>query len=240
MFPAADQEPLPESLWDDLRRCAVATLTANLIKLGFRNTFIQAARPLRSGVRLAGVATTMRMLPAREDLANPAYTSSPDYAHRKAVERVGPGQVLVIDARGDLRSGVLGDILATRMQQRGCAGVITDGAVRDSAALAALEMPVFAAGRHGAPHTALQLATGLDEPVQCGGVLVLPGDVIAGDDDGVVIIPRKVAVEVARSSREQEQLEEFVLEKIRGGASIVGVYPPGPEVMAEYRDLHRP
>lgn len=234
-----ERVPLPDRLWDDLREVAVATLTANLLKRGFRNTFLRNVRPLRSGVRMAGEALTLRMLPAREDLADPAFTSSPEYAHRKAVEIVGPQQVLVIDARGDLSSGVLGDILATRMQQRGCAGVVTDGAVRDSPTLAGLELPVFAAGRHGAPHTASQIATGLGEPAQCAGVLVLPGDVVVGDDDGVVIIPRAIAAELAEQSREQERLEAFVLEKIRAGASIVGVYPPSAAVLEEYRSQRR-
>lgn len=235
MLRMPERTPLPEHFWDDLREVAVATLTGNLIKRGYRNAFLRGVFPLRAGVRLVGEALTLRMLPAREDLADPAFTSSPEYAHRKAVETIGPRQVLVIDARGDLGSGVLGDILATRMQQRGCAGVVTDGAVRDSPTLAGLEMPVFAAGRHGAPHTASQIATGLGEPAQCAGVLVLPGDVVVGDDDGVVIIPRALAVELAEQSREQERLEAFVVAKIRAGASIVGVYPPSPAVLEEYR-----
>jgi regulator of RNase E activity RraA len=227
-------EPLPASLWDDLRSGSVATLSTALIRRGLRATMMRGVFPLRPGARLAGEAFTVRYLPAREDLHDPALLANPEYPQRKAIETIGPGQVLVIDARGDLGAGVLGEILITRMQQRGAAGLVSDGPVRDVAGIRALDWPVFAAGGHPAQHTDRHLAVSMNEPIACGGVLVMPGDVLAGDDDGVVVLPRAVAAEVARSAREQDEIEAFVLEKIQGGSAIVGVYPPNEQTRSEF------
>jgi regulator of RNase E activity RraA len=230
----AELAPLPATLWEDLRAASVATLSTALIRRGLRATMMRGVFPLRPGARLAGEAFTVRYAPTREDVADPALLANPEYPQRKAVEAIGPGQVLVIDARGDLAAGVLGEILITRMARRGAAGLVSDGPVRDAAGIRALDWPVFAAGGHPAQHTDRHLAVGMNEPVACGGVLVLPGDVLVGDDDGVVVLPRAVAAEVARAAREQDAIEAFVLEKIQAGSSIVGVYPPNEATRAEF------
>lgn len=218
--------PLPFTLWDDLLTASVATLSTALIKRGLRATMMMTGVfLLRPGVQLAGEALTVRYAPAREDQTDPALLANPEYPQRKAIELIGPGQVLVMDARGDLQAGVLGEILITRMQQRGAAGLVTDGAMRDAAGIRALDWPVF--------------AVGLNEPVACGGVLVRPGDVIVGDDDGVVVLPRAVTAEIAQAAREQDELEAFVLEKIRAGSPIVGVYPPNDATWAEFDAARR-
>lgn len=226
--------PLPESLWEDLRVASTATLSTMLIRRGLRQTHMRGVFPLQAGARLAGEALTLRFVPAREDVSDPALLANPEYPQRKAVEQIGPGQVLVVDARGELGAGILGGILARRMARRGAAGIVTDGAVRDAADLRARAMPVFAAAAHPAPHTALHLAADLDRPITCGGVLVLPGDVVVGDDDGVVVLPRAVAAEVGREARAQEELEAFVQRRVDAGSSIVGVYPPNAETRAAF------
>ena len=231
---SALDEPLPQSLWDDLRIASTATLSTVLIRRGLRQTQMRGMFPLRPGARLAGEAVTLRFVPAREDLSDPAMLANPEYPQRKAVETISAGQVLVVDARGELGAGILGGILALRMARRGAAGIVTDGAVRDASDLRALEMPVFAAAPHPAQHTALHLAVDLNRPIACGGVLVLPGDVIAGDDDGVVVLPRAVAAEVAREARAQDEMEAFVQRRIDAGSSIVGVYPPNAETRAAF------
>jgi len=235
--PALD--PLPASLWADLRIASTATLSTVLIRRGLRATMMSGVFPLRPGARVAGEATTLRFVPAREDLLDPAMLANPEYPQRKVVENIEPGRVLVVDARGDLRAGILGDILVTRMAARGAGGLVTDGAMRDAGSFRQLEWPVFAGGAHPAQHTDRHLAVAIDEPIGCGGVLVRPGDVIAGDDDGVVVLPRAVATEVARAAREQDELEAFVQQKIAGGSSIVGVYPPNEATRAEFEAKRR-
>jgi regulator of RNase E activity RraA len=227
-------EPLPESLWQDLAIATTATLSTVLIGRGLRSTMMTGVFPLRPGAKVAGEAMTLRFVPAREDMSDPAMLANPEYPQRKAVENIPAGKVLVVDARGDTRAGILGDILVTRMKARGAKGLITDGALRDAGSIRAMDWAVFAAGAHPAQHTDRHFAAGIDETIGCGGVMVRPGDVVVGDDDGVVVLPRSVAAEVARAAREQDELETFVQQKIAGGSSIVGVYPPNEATRAEF------
>ena len=234
MLKANDSAPLPDQLWRDLALATTATLSTALARRGLHAVCMIGPRPLRAGMRLAGEAYTLRLLPTREDLGEPTFLADPAYPQRHAIETVGPGQVLVVDARGDLRAGILGDILTLRIARRGAAGLVIDGAVRDAAGVAGTGLPVFAAGAHPLQHTAVHVAADEQLPIQCGGVLVKPGDVIVGDDDGVLVIPRAVAAEVAADAAEQERLEQFVLRKIDAGSSIRGVYPPNEATRAEY------
>lgn len=234
MLKPNDSQPLPEQLWKDLKTASTATLSTALARRGLRSVCMTGPRPLQPGMRFAGEAYTLRMLPTREDVGEPTFLANPDYPQRHAVEAVGPGQVLVVDARGDLRAGILGDILTLRIARRGAVALVTDGAVRDATGVANVGMSVFAAGAHPLQHTAIHVAADEQLPIQCGGVLVLPGDIIAGDDDGVLVIPRAVAAEVAADAAEQERLEQFVYHKIDGDASIRGVYPPNDATRAEY------
>lgn len=226
--------PLPATLWQDLTIASTATLSTVLNRRGLRSLFMRGVLPLRPGARLAGEAMTLRMAPAREDLYDPAVLGNPQYPQRWACENIAPGHVLVVDARGELGAGILGGILVTRMAARGAAGLVTDGAVRDAEGIRALNFPAFVGGVHPAEHIHRHFAVGVDEVIGCGGVLVRPGDVIVGDDDGVVVLPRAVAAEVTRAAREQEELETFVQRKIAAGASIIGVYPPNDITRAEF------
>lgn len=226
--------PLPDQLWRDLQTATTATLSSALARRGLRSVCMLGPKPLRPGIRCAGEAYTLRMLPTREDVGEPTFLANPDYPQRHAIETVGPGQVLVVDARGDVSAGILGDILTLRIARRGASGLVTDGAVRDASGVAGTGLPVFAAGSHPLQHTAVHVAADEQLPIQCGGVLVLPGDVVVGDDDGVLVIPRSLAAEVAADAAEQERLEQFVYRKIDAGASIRGVYPPNEATRAEY------
>jgi regulator of RNase E activity RraA len=239
MLKANDTQPLPEQLWRDLEAASTATLSTALARRGLRSVCMVGPRPLRPGMRCAGEAYTLRMLPTREDIGEPTFLADPNYPQRHAIETVGPGQVLVVDARGDLRAGILGDILTLRIARRGAVGLVTDGAVRDAVGVAASGMPVFAAGAHPLQHTAVHIAADEQLPIQCGGVLVLPGDIIVGDDDGVLVLPRAVAAEVAADAAEQERLEQFVYRKIDAGSPIRGVYPPNEATRAEYEAQRR-
>lgn len=234
MLKTNDTAPLPASLWEDLAVATTATLSTACARRGLRSVCTAGVYPLRPGMRVAGEAYTLRLLPTREDVGEPTFLANPNYPQRHAIETVGPGQVLVVDARGDTRAGILGDILTLRIARRGAAGLVTDGAVRDAQGVAATGLPVFAAGAHPLQHTAIHVAADEQLPIQCGGVLVLPGDVIAGDDDGIVVLPRALAAEIAADAAEQERVETFVNGLIDAGSSIVGVYPPNEATRARY------
>jgi regulator of RNase E activity RraA len=107
--------------------------------------------------------------------------------------------------------------------------------VRDSAGFAELAMPTFAAGAAATTNLAQHHAVDLNVPIGCAEVPVYPGDIMVGDRDGVVCVPRHLAAEVAAAAVEQERLEAFVLEKIESGAPLRGTYPPDEATIAEYR-----
>ena len=226
---------IPEDLVATLRGVSTATLTTQLMARGLRNTFLAGPRPLRpGGARMVGPAFTLRYIPAREDIDVLAVFQDYDHPQRLAVESVPSGAVLVIDSRGQTRAASLGEILATRLSRRGVAGVVTDGAVRDAAGIAAVDMPTFAAGASPTTNLVQHHAVDLQIPIGCGEVAVYPGDIMVGDDDGVVCLPRHLAAEVAAAAAEQERLEEFILSRVEGGAPLRGTYPPDEDTRAQY------
>jgi regulator of RNase E activity RraA len=219
-----------------LRRVSVATLCTQLFKRGFRNVFIQGIARLTdpSGGNLVGPAYTMRNIPAREDLDQISAFDNPEHPQRKGVESVPPGHVLVIDCRGETRVASGGQILTTRLKARGVAGLVSDGPVRDSGPISEMDFPVYCAGGSAPLNLIHHHAIDLNVPIGCGGVAVYPGDVIVGDDEGVAVIPRHLADEVARDAAEQEKMEAFILERVENGAKLPGTYPPNSETRAAY------
>jgi regulator of RNase E activity RraA len=234
-----DAIAIPDATWKLLETPSTATLTTVLSKHGLWNTFITGSKPLRPDLRLVGQAFTLRYIPAREDLDYTGETDNLTDPQRLAIEQAGPRDVLVIDARGDERAGTMGNILATRLQVRGAAGIVTDGAFRDAPAIAAVGIAAYARSAHAATNKTIHHPADFQLPIGCGGVAVFPGDVLVGDAEGVVVIPRHLACEVARQATEQEHREAFLLEKIRGGAGIVGVYPADRKTLAEYETYKR-
>lgn len=219
---------------EQLRQVSTATLSSQLHKRGFHQLVMEGVSPLRPDLRMAGQAFTLRYLPMREDLDRSRDFDNRTNKQRLAIEQVGPGDVLVIDARGDLRGATLGNILTMRVKMRGAAGIVTDGAFRDSPAIQEIDLPTYAGGAHPNISSTIHHPIDIAVPIACGGVAVLPGDVIVGDGEAVIVIPRALAEEVARDAYVQERREEFILAKVAAGSSIVGVYPPNDETLREY------
>jgi regulator of RNase E activity RraA len=226
--------PISAETLDRLRRVSTATLTSALFKLGFRNTYLTGVKPLNPRLRMAGEAVTVRFVPAREDLATFDAIGKPDYPQRKAIDEILPGQVLVLDCRRITAAAAGGEILMSRLKARGAAGAVTDGGMRDYASIQKLDFPVFAADMAAPAHVHHHFAVDINVPIGCAEVLVMPGDIMVGDEEGVVCIPRHLAAEVADSGVETEMLETFVLEKMKAGVPIAGTYPPNETMRAEY------
>ncbi len=222
-----------------LGRVSTATLSSQLHRRGYKQLVMYGVTPLRPETRMAGQAVTLRYIPSREDLEPGADFDNLVNKQRIAVEQVGPGDVLVIDARGDIRAGSLGNILTERIRQRGAAGIVTDGAFRDTPAIRAIDLPTYARGQHPNISFTIHHPVEINGAIACGGVAVLPGDVIVGDSEAVIVIPRAIAEDVAHDAFAQEQREEFILAKIRGGSSIIGVYPPDAGTLGEYAGWQR-
>jgi len=227
--------PLSEEVRSLLSGVSTATLATQLFKRGFRTRFMTGVAPLHPHRKLVGTARTLRCIPMREDLDHLGVFRDPEMPQRKAVEMVGPGDVLVIDARGERGAGTIGNILATRVMKRGAAGIVSDGPFRDLEGIRELGFPCYCAGPHANTNLTVHHPVDVDVPIGCGGVSVFPGDVLVGDGDGVIVIPRHLAEEIARDAAEQERAEEFVLEQIEAGASIVGVYPMSDDTAAAYQ-----
>jgi regulator of RNase E activity RraA len=232
--------PLTPSNREKLRHVSTATITTALFKRGFRNAFMQGPRRINpGGPRMVGEAYTMRYIPAREDIDRLDVFRDPSHPQRKGVESCPPGHVFVIDSRGDPRAASAGSILVARLMKRGVAGIVTDGGFRDTPGIAELAIPAF----HSRPSAPTNLirhhAADLDVPIGCGDVPVYPGDIVAGDDEGVAVIPAHLANEVAEEAHEMTAFEDFVMERVRDGHTIVGLYPPTDErtltIFAEWR-----
>jgi regulator of RNase E activity RraA len=227
--------PISAETLDALRLTSTATLTTQLFQRGLRNTFLNGLSPLNpNAARFVGEAFTLRNIPAREDLDVVEGFRNPEHPQRKAIETIGPGQVLVLECRGDLRAANSGAILATRAMKRGAAAIVSDGPFRDSPDIEKMDFPVFAAGRSATISLAVHHAVAVNVPIGCAGVAVYPGDILVGDEEGVVVIPRHLAAEIAVPAANQEQLEGFIIEKVRDGAALPGTYPPNAETLAEY------
>ena len=220
-----------------LKRASTATLTTQLFKRGLRNVFIQGVRPLgRYGENMVGPATTLRYIPAREDLDHVGVFEDPMHPQRRAIETTPAGNVLVMDCRRDARAASGGQILMTRLMVRGVAGVVSDAGIRDAGPIGEMDFPVFCAGPSAPLNLALHHAVDTDLPIACGGVAVYPGDVIVGDADGVVVVPRGIADEIARDAAEQERLETFIVQRVAAGAKLPGTYPANAETRAAYAE----
>ena len=183
------------------------------------------SKPLQPGQHMAGRAVTLRFVPHRPDLAGdkPKGDQSAEYV---AIELCGPEEVLVIDAMGWEYSSVGGDIKFLRMMQRKAGGLVTDGAARDSNTLKGYGFPVYAANTTAKQGPAEFWPWQVNDAIQCGGVLVRPGDAVVGDDDGAVVVPAAVVDEVIRIAHEREEVEEVIKAQLEIEQCSPGKYYP--------------
>lgn len=233
-LPASDSPAplLTPELRDKLARVPVAGLSAQLRKRGLNNVTIDGVRSNHPERKLVGTAKTLRFVPSREDLF--ASHGGGYNAQKRAFDAVREGEVLVIEARGESRSGTLGDILAIRAHANRAAGIVTDGGVRDADAVAAVGIPVYSSGAHPAVLGRLHVPWDHDLTVACGGATVQPGDIIVGDADGVIVIPPALAEEVADAALAQEEEDAWIAERVAEGHPVDGLFPMNAEWRARY------
>jgi len=227
-----------------LRAASTASIATLLYKKGYHNAFIQGVAPLgERRTNMVGPAYTLRHIPSRPDTDPIEAFREPEHPQRVAVEECPAGAVLVMDCRQDASAASAGSILLTRCQIRGVEGVVSDGGIRDAKGATALVMPVFAAKPSAPTNLTKHHAIDIGLPISCGGVAVYSGDILVGDSDGVIVIPRHLATEVANETIEMERFETFVLGEVRDGASIRGIYPPtDPETFVRFekwKTLHK-
>lgn len=171
-------------------------------------------KPLIPGKRVAGRARTVRITPGQNG------------AIHRAVHHAKPGDLLVVDGGGSDRFGPFGDLLADGCLAKGIVGAVFDCTIRDSTDIAALGFQVFCRGFHPEA-TAKSEPDETDIPVSVGGVEVHPGDVLVGDDDGVVVIPKGIAAEVLDRVRAVAAREEAIRARIQAGETTYHIFGLG-------------
>lgn len=227
----------PNAISDELRARLMAAptagLSAQLRNRGLNQVVIEGVYPQTKGTKMVGVARTLRFLPGREDLFKSH--GGGFNAQKRAFDNVRPGEVLVIEARREPGSGTMGDVLALRAKFRGAAGVVTDGCVRDYEAVKEIGLPVFTQGAHPAVLGRKHVPWDVDLAIACGNATVVPGDIIVGDDDGVIVIPRDLVEEVVDAALAKEHEDEWVAEQVSQGGSLDGLFPPTGENKENYQ-----
>ena len=204
-------------------------------RFGITRHALRGLRPLDpTRARFAGPAATIRYLARREDQDDAYSPFNPASPFAAAFEHVPRGAVLVIDARGDDTAGILGEMLATRLLARGCAGVVCDGGMRDVVNLAAVGLPIVHRGPAPASSTTSLMLVDHGLPVTCAGVTIFPGDWIVSDEDGVVVCPAAHWDAARTEVEEREALEAWVRQRLAAGEPMTGLYPPTDAVRAEY------
>ena len=221
----SDLDPISEETLRILKNIPTQTLIDGLWVKGWPSTYVEGAIPLRLGQSMAGRAVTLRFVPHRPDLAGdkPKGENSAEYV---AIELCGPNEVLVIDALGWKYSSIGGDIKFMRLMQRKVGGLVTDGGVRDSVVLKEYGFPVFSASTTAKQGPADFWPWQVNDAIQCGGVLVRPGDAIVGDDDGVVVVPKSEIEDVIRIAHQREEVEEVIKQQLEIEECSPGKYYP--------------
>jgi len=207
-----------------------STLTGLLNRRGLRSMFMQDVWPIRPEIpRMVGIAFTMRFIPSREDKDGPVARGRINI-QSQAMETCPPGHVLVVDSRGDARAASAGDLYVGRLKARGCAGIVTDGGLRDTEGIFKTGLPAYHRRAASPPSPIVHHACDLNLPIGCGGVAVYPDDIVVGDCDGVVVIPPDIVDEVAQEALATTLYEEFAEEEVARGRALPGLFPVADEM----------
>ena len=231
----------PQSLIEGLRQISAATAAGELARLGIRDPHIRGPVAWNRGKRVVGPALTLQMMPKREDLYGQSeYDNVELQLHRHVLYHTQPGDVVVVDARGDLSSGIFGEMMLTYFKGRGGAGVVIDGCIRDYPNVQKLDLPLWIRGVTPNFHTQTNLMPfAVNVPIAMNNVLVMPGDIIIADDDGAVVVPIKLAPELLKKASEHREWEEFARLKLAEGGDLRKYYPLREDARAEYEAWRR-
>ncbi|MFF5793828.1 fumarylacetoacetate hydrolase family protein [Paeniglutamicibacter sp. NPDC012692] len=231
-LPITGKEALTDEVKAKLLSVATATISGALRKRGLNNVSVDGLQATKGMTKVIGTARTLRYVPNREDLFK---SHGGGYnAQKRVIDSVGPGEILVMEARGEKGSGTLGDILAMRTQVRGAEAIITDGGVRDLDAVAALDIPTFHNGAHPAVLGRKHVPWDTDVTIGCGGATIQPGDIVIADADGILVIPPHLAAEIADEVVESEREDTFVFKNVANGEEIKGLFPMNAGWKAKY------
>jgi regulator of RNase E activity RraA len=208
-------------------------IVTSLQQLGYVGMSMTGVGPLTPTATFVGRARTLRLLPTRPDVVKAMQADRAKNPNRVAVDQTQPGDVLVIDARGVGNHAVGGDPFVARVKGAGGVAWVTDGAVRNLPGLLALDFPVFGAGVHSSSLNNAHIGVAVNEPIACGGVLVMPGDILVGDAEGVVVVPAALEAQVAEMSWASEAADTYSIELLLQGLPMDQAYPLPADRKAE-------
>ena len=221
-----------------LKDIGTATVAGSLGHTGFRNPHMVGPVSQYPGKSIVGPALTLQFLPQRPDLFSEGEYSDPEtQLHRHVLYQVEEGDVVVVDARGDMTSGVFGDMMSTYFKGRGGAGIVIDGVMRDKPNVNKLDLALWLRGWTPNYHVQTGIfPNAVNVPISCGGVTVVPGDIIMADDDGVVVLPESMAAKIIEDSKKHAEWEVFSRERLMAGESLKRYYPLHKDAEPEYEE----
>lgn len=226
----------PADLIEGLKEIGSATAAGELRRLGIRDPHIRGPVARSPGKSVVGPALTLQCMPLREDIyGGGEYVGPEQQLHRHVLYHTQPGDIVVVDARGDLASGIFGEMMLTYFEGRGGIGVVIDGCVRDWVHAQHLELGFWLRGVTPNYHAQTNIFPfAVNVPIACSNVLVMPGDIIVADDDGAVVVPIKLAPELLKKASEHSEWEEFSRLRLSQGGDLRKYYPLNEEARAEY------
>jgi regulator of RNase E activity RraA len=226
----------PKHLAEGLAAIGSATASAELSRLGIRDSHICGPVPFTPGKCVAGPALTLQFMAIREDLYGADEYADPEkQLHRHVLYHAQPGDIVVVDARADMRSGVFGEMMLTYFMGRGGAGVVIDGCIRDLPEAKKLDLGLWLRGATPNFHTQTGIFPfAVNVPVACGGRLVMPGDIIVADDDGAVVVPARLAPALLAKAGVHHEWEEFSRLRLSEGGDLRRYYPLSDAARPEY------
>jgi regulator of RNase E activity RraA len=241
MITTADIQRPAKHLIEGLRHLGAATVAGTLGHMGFRNPHMTGILPQTRGKSICGPALTLQCLPQRPDLFNQGEYADPEtQLHRHVLYHVQEGDVVVVDARGDMRSGIFGDMMSTYFKGRGGAGIIVDGVMRDRPNVDKLDLALWLKGWSPNFHVQTDIyPNAVNVPIACGGVTVMPGDIIVADDDGAVVVPVSMAEHVIEDGQKHAEWEEFSRLKLMQGEPLQRYYPLHADAQGEYESWRK-
>ncbi|KQT51625.1 ribonuclease activity regulator RraA [Devosia sp. BK] len=224
-------------LIEGLKNLGAATIAGTLGHMGFKNPHMTGILPQTKGKSICGPALTLQCLPQRPDLFSEGEYANPEIQlHRHVLYHVQDGDVVVVDARGDMRSGIFGDMMSTYFKGRGGAGMIIDGVMRDRPNVEKLDLSLWLKGWSPNYHVQTDIfPNAVNVTIACGGVTVVPGDIIVADDDGAVVVPVSMAEHVIEDGKKHAEWEEFSRMKLMQGEPLQRYYPLHPDAEDEYQ-----
>ena len=231
----------PKDLVDGLAQIGSATASGELARLGIRDPQILGPVARTPGKCVVGPALTLQFMPKREDMYDVDEYKDPEkQLHRHALYHTQPGDIIAVDGRGDLSSGVFGEMMLTFFKGRGGVGVVVDGCIRDFPHAQNLDLGLWLRGVTPNFHTQTNIVPfAVNQPIACGGTLVMPGDLIVADDDGVVVVPIKLASELVQKATEHAEWEDFSRMKLAEGGHLRKYYPLSDQARVEYEAWRR-